>query len=144
MTRHACNKTNKSSNINEEGGHLGTRGVHWWCGQWSDVGCRRNSGIRDLLDESEALRSERPKGSLEGNRRLGPMGVTGAYVGATRSRDHNAQMLNELELKKDFEVAKENITSLEMRKPTFVHRGHVVISTTGGNQVNIILPDGGD
>ena len=52
-------------------------------------------------------------------------------------------MINELEQKKDFEVTKENVSSVEM-KPTFVHRGHMVISTTTREPVKTLLADGGD
>ena len=31
-----------------------------------------------------------------------------------------------------------------MKKPTFVHLGHMVISTTTGEPVKILLADGGD
>jgi DNA-binding Lrp family transcriptional regulator len=71
-------------------------------------------------------------------------GVTGAFVGSKLSRDQNAQMIDEIEQKKDFEVVKENISRVEMKKPSFVHRGHMVISTTTGDPVKIILADGGD
>jgi len=71
-------------------------------------------------------------------------GVAGMYVGSKLSREANAQMINELEQKKDFEVTKENVSSVEMKKPTFVHRGHMVISTTTGEPVKILLADGGD
>lgn len=71
-------------------------------------------------------------------------GVTGMYVGAKLTRDHNAQMIDDLEQKKDFEFAKENVTSVELKKPTFVHRGHLVISTTSGDPIKILIADGGD
>ena len=71
-------------------------------------------------------------------------GVTGAFVGSKLSRDQNAQMIDELEQKKDFEVARESISSVEMKKPTFVHRGHMVIGTATGDPVKIIIADGGD
>jgi DNA-binding Lrp family transcriptional regulator len=71
-------------------------------------------------------------------------GVTGAFVGSKLSRDQNAQMIDEIEQKKDFEVVKENISGVEMKKPSFVHRGHLVISTTTGDPVKIIIAEGGD
>ncbi len=79
---------------------------------------------------------------LIGAKTLG--GVTGAFVGSKLSRDQNAQMIDELEQKKDFEVARESISSVEMKKPTFVHRGHMVIGTATGDPVKIIIADGGD
>ena len=33
---------------------------------------------------------------------------------------------------------------MEMKKPTFVHRGHMVISMATGDPVKIIIADGGD
>jgi hypothetical protein len=71
-------------------------------------------------------------------------GVTGAFVGSKLSRDQNAQMIDELEQKKDFEIARQNISTVEMKKPSFVHRGHMVIGTTSGDPVKIIIADGGD
>ena len=64
-------------------------------------------------------------------------------MGAKLSRDHNAQMLDELEQKKDRNCKREHY-EFGNEKPTFVHRGHMVISTADGNQFKIILADGGD
>ncbi len=68
-------------------------------------------------------------------------GVAGAYVGMKLSRDENAKMIQELEAKKDFEISKTNVSRIELKKPTFVSRGHIIIASTTGEQTNIIIAD---
>jgi len=58
-------------------------------------------------------------------------GVVGAYVGMKLSRGQSFKAIADLDEKKDFEVAKENVSSLELKKPTMWRRGHIVISTLG-------------
>jgi hypothetical protein len=71
-------------------------------------------------------------------------GVTGSYVGSKLSSDTNAQMLGDIERKKDFEVRKENVSNIEMKKPSFVHRGHMLIRTLTGDEIKILLANGKD
>src|SRR5205809_6359291 len=65
-------------------------------------------------------------------------GVTGESVGSKLSRDQNAQTIDALARKQDFEVARESISSVEMKKPTFVPRGRMAISTATGHPAKII------
>src|SRR2546427_13072392 len=46
-------------------------------------------------------------------------GVAGMYVGSKLSREANAQMINDLEQKEDFEGRQEDVSSVEMKKPAF-------------------------
>lgn len=68
-------------------------------------------------------------------------GVAGAYVGMKLSRDENAKMIQELEAKKDFEISKGNVSRIELKKPTFVSRGHIVIAPTTGEDTKILIAD---
>ncbi len=68
-------------------------------------------------------------------------GMVGAVLGARLSRDETIRVMGELEQKKDVEVMKEAVSGIELRKPTFVHRGHVVISRLSGDAVKIIIAD---
>ena len=71
-------------------------------------------------------------------------GMVGAALGARLSRDDSIRVISELEQKKDLEVLKENISGIELRKPTFVHRGHIAVSTLSGDPVKVIIADKGD
>jgi len=71
-------------------------------------------------------------------------GMVGAALGARLSRDDSIRVISELEQKKDLEVLKESVSGIELRKPTFVHRGHIVVSTLSGDPVKVIIADKGD
>lgn len=71
-------------------------------------------------------------------------GMLGAAFGARLSRDDSARVISELEQKKDLEVTKGDVSGIELKKPTFVHRGHVVISRHSGDPFKVILADKGD
>jgi outer membrane lipoprotein SlyB len=66
-------------------------------------------------------------------------GVTGAYIGMRLSKDQSVKMIQELDERKDFEVAKSDVSNLELKKPSFVSRGHLVISTNTGDAIKIII-----
>jgi outer membrane lipoprotein SlyB len=68
-------------------------------------------------------------------------GVAGAYVGMKLSRDQNAEMISELEGKKDFEVSKDEVSRIELKKPSFVSRGHIVIASSKGEDTKILIAD---
>jgi len=71
-------------------------------------------------------------------------GMVGAALGARLSRDESARVISDLEQKKDFEVPRGNISRIELKKPSFVHRGHLLINTISGEPVKILLADKGD
>ena len=64
----------------------------------------------------------------------------GAYVGGRLSRDHNVQMPTDLE-GKDFEVKRDKVTGLELKKPSFFSRGHIVINQMSGDPTKILIAD---
>ncbi len=66
-------------------------------------------------------------------------GTIGAYVGMKLSKDQSVKMIQELEERKDTEVAKENVSSLELKKPSIWRRGHIVITPLTGEAVKITI-----
>ena len=64
----------------------------------------------------------------------------GAYLGGKMGRDHDVQMPTDLE-GKDFEVNRDKVTGLELKKPSFVSRGHIVISQMSGDPIKIMIAD---
>ena len=66
-------------------------------------------------------------------------GVTGAYVGMRLSKDQSVKMIQELDERKDFEVAKSDVSNLELKKPSFWSRGHIVITRQTGDAIKIII-----
>src|SRR5438128_127374 len=62
-----------TANISRKGledGAFGRRGVYWRCYKRSHAESRRHRRLFNLCDHSQTDRSEKPKGSLEGDRRL--------------------------------------------------------------------------
>ncbi len=57
------------------------------------------------------------------------------------SRDQNAEMISELEGKKDFEVLKGEVSRIELKKPSFVNRGHILITSSKGEDTKILIAD---
>jgi len=66
-------------------------------------------------------------------------GVVGAVVGLKLSKDDSVKLIHELEGRKDFEVPKENVSRLELKKPTHWRRGHIVIVPRSGDPVKILI-----
>ncbi len=64
-------------------------------------------------------------------------GVIGAFVGMKLSKDQSAKMVQELERRKDFEVIRENVSRLELKKPTHWRRGHLTVVPRSGDSVKI-------
>lgn len=66
-------------------------------------------------------------------------GAAGALIGQSLSRDQGAKMIQDLEEKKDFEVKKENLSRVELKKPTWWHRGHVLVTPINAEPVKIMI-----
>src|SRR2546428_13561420 len=60
-------------------------------------------------------------------------GLVGAALGARLSRDERVRLISELEQKKDLEIERNDISGIELKKPSFTHRGHLFISTFSGD-----------
>ena len=99
------------------------------------------TGLRDYEADN---RSEEPEGVVQTVRRSHARRHGRSCLGRAASRDDSIRVIRELEQKKDLEVLKENISGIELRKPTFVHRGHIVVSTLSGDPVRVIIADKGD
>jgi hypothetical protein len=65
--------------------------------------------------------------------------LCGAYVGGRMGRDHNVQMPADLD--KDFEVNRDKVTGLELKKPSFISRGHIVINQMSSDPIKIMIAD---
>ena len=66
-------------------------------------------------------------------------GFAGAYIGARLSTDQSVKMIQELEERKDFEVAKQNVSRVELKKPSIWRRGHIVISQVTGEAIKVMI-----
>ncbi len=44
------------------------------------------------------------------------------------SKDQSVKMIQELDKRKDFEVAKRDVSHLELKKPSMWRRGHLIIT----------------
>ncbi len=55
------------------------------------------------------------------------------------SKDQSVKMIQELDERKDFEVAKSDVSNLELKKPSFWSRGHIVITRQTGDAIKIII-----
>ena len=66
--------------------------------------------------------------------------IGGERLGGRLSRDHNVQMPTDLE-GKDFEVRREQITGLELKKASFFTRGHIVINQMSGDPIKLMIAD---
>ncbi|WXG44362.1 MAG: hypothetical protein WED04_10065 [Promethearchaeati archaeon SRVP18_Atabeyarchaeia-1] len=55
------------------------------------------------------------------------------------TKDEGAKQIKELEKDKDFEVYKENISYIEIKKPGTLHRGHIKIRPTQGKEIEISM-----
>ena len=66
-------------------------------------------------------------------------GVAGAYIGMKLSTDQSVKMIQELEERKDFEVSKQNVSRVELKKPSIWRRGHIVITQVTGEAIKVLI-----
>lgn len=66
--------------------------------------------------------------------------IGGARLGAKLARDHSVEMPTDLE-GKDFEVNRDKVTGLELKKPSIFTRGHIVINQMSGDPIKIGIAD---
>src|SRR6266849_1803254 len=66
-------------------------------------------------------------------------GVAGAYIGMKLSTDQSVKMIQELEERKDFEVAKQNVSRVELKKPSIWRRGHIIVSRVAGEAIKVMI-----
>jgi len=60
-------------------------------------------------------------------------------LGAKITRDESAKMIEELDKKKDFEISKEQVSQIEIKKPSFMSRGHLTITLKSGEDVKVLV-----
>ena len=60
-------------------------------------------------------------------------------MGMRLSKDQGVKMVEELDQRKDFEVAKSDVSNLELKKPSFWSRGRIVITRQTGDAIKIII-----
>jgi len=66
-------------------------------------------------------------------------GVAGAYIGMKLSTDQSVKMIQELEERKDFEVSKQNVSRVELKKPSIWRRGHIVITQVTAEAIKVLI-----
>jgi hypothetical protein len=79
--------------------------------------------------------------SMKGLWASGLFGFAGLWVGRT---DQSAQVIAELEAKKDLEVRKENILQMQMKKPqgtAFIRGGYLNILLISGGSITVTIAD---
>ncbi|WP_048152077.1 zinc ribbon domain-containing protein [Palaeococcus ferrophilus] len=70
----------------------------------------------------------------------GGLGAIPATVAEIKKDPNREKLLRELEkAKKDFELYKDNIVSIEIKKPGFIKAGHIIFRTRSGEEVKIQL-----
>jgi hypothetical protein len=55
------------------------------------------------------------------------------------TKDENAKQIQDLEKNKDFDIYKENITQIEVKKPGAMHSGHVKIKPKQGKDIELSM-----
>lgn len=64
--------------------------------------------------------------------------LRGAFAQAF-TKDEGAKQISDLEKNKDFEIYKENVSAIEIKKPGTFHRGHIKIKPTQGKEIEISM-----
>ncbi len=60
------------------------------------------------------------------------------------TRNETVEKLSDLQVEKDFEVLRDDVSGLVLKKPGFKHRGELAISSRSGQSVNIVILEKGD
>lgn len=76
-------------------------------------------------------------------RKLGLAGALTSGVASWASGgltvEESRRAISELEKEKDIEVARDEVASIELRKPTFFKRGHLIIRLASGEEIKIMV-----
>ena len=67
--------------------------------------------------------------------------LRGAFAQAF-TKDESAKQIADLDKNKDFDIYKENIGQIEIKKPGTMHRGHVKIKPKQGKDIEISMAKG--
>lgn len=73
-------------------------------------------------------------------------GIIVGVLGQKLSKDQSVKMIRELEEKKDFEISKEQVSQIEVKKPNVWQvrlvgsgRGHLLITPKSGEEIKILM-----
>jgi len=64
-------------------------------------------------------------------------GAIGYAVGQKLSKDEGVKMIHELDEKKDFDMAKTDISRIEMKKPRWYRQGHILFAPKYGEPIKV-------
>jgi len=70
--------------------------------------------------------------------------AVGALLGRALTKDESRKLIEELDKKKDFEAYKEDISYIELKKPSFWRRGHLLVAMKSGESIKVLMAEKGD
>lgn len=104
------------------------------------------SGYGIYATDRRIIGTKKRKGVLKGFLVAGVLGgkagtvkgdiLRGAFARAF-TKDESAKEIQDLEKNKDFDIYKENIEEIEIKKPGAMHGGHVKVKPKQGKQIEI-------
>jgi len=68
----------------------------------------------------------------------------GESLGRALTKDESRKLIEELDKKKDFEAYKEDISYIELKKPSFWRRGHLLVAMKSGESIKVLVDEKGD
>jgi len=69
------------------------------------------------------------------------VGGLAAWAMEKVAEDERVKLVEELDKNKDFEIYKERVQAIELKKPSFFKRGHLRIISTSGEETKIMVLD---
>jgi hypothetical protein len=80
---------------------------------------------------------KKPKAGISYLIGVGLAGPVGGLITERATRDENDRMLQELDVKKDFDMKWDNINRIELKKPSILVGGHVIFHPRSGEPVKV-------
>lgn len=106
------------------------------------------SGYGIYATDRRIIGTKKRKGVLKGFLVAGVLGgkagtvkgdiLRGAFAQAF-TKDESAKQIQDLEKNKDFDIYKENIAEIEIKKPGTMHGGHIKVRPKQGKQIEISM-----
>lgn len=72
---------------------------------------------------------------------VGAGGAVGGAIAGRMTRDQSSKAIQELEQKKDFDVSKDRISGIEIKKPGTFTRGHILVFQKSGETIEVKIAD---
>lgn len=94
------------------------------------IGTKKHGGVLKGFLVASALGGK--AGTVKGDL------LRGAFAQAF-TKDQSAKQIQDLEKNKDFDIYKENITQIEVKKPGAMHRGHIKIKPKKGKDIEVSM-----